>query len=224
MTWTLTLLLVGLIGLGIWGGWSVARALVRLNAYASLMVEVEYLRTQNTRLTQLESELTELLDYQEKMLRLAGIEPALRREGSEGDNSYELGALDSTGTGTGQELIFQPVGGKVIRGFSAEHPGIDIEAELRQTVLAAGAGVVVEAGLDPRLGYRLVIDHGDSLRTVYANNGSNLVTRGDSVEAGQVISLVGAGFEGEAAHLHFEVLEQGKPVSPRRHFPDSFAN
>jgi murein DD-endopeptidase MepM/ murein hydrolase activator NlpD len=188
------------------------------------MVEVEYLRNQNTRLTELESELTELLDYQEKMLRLAGIEPALRRDGPDGDNSYELGALDSTGTGTGAELIFRPVGGKEIRGFSADHPGIDIQAKLRNTVLAAGAGVVVEAGLDPRLGYRLVIDHGDSLRTVYANNESNLVTRGDSVEAGQVISLVGAGFEGDVPHLHFEVLEQGEPVSPRSHFPDSFAN
>ena len=58
--------------------------------------------------------------------------------------------------------------------------------------------------------------------TVYANTELNLVEAGDTVEAGQVIALVGAGFEGEEPHLHFEVLKYGDPVSPRDFYPDLF--
>lgn len=200
------------------------KTMERLRDYSELMVEVDYLRNQNAELGELEVELRDLLGFQQKMLQLAGIKPALRRDSEAGDNLYGLDVLDSLGNGIGPKLVFWPVEGEIVRGFDASHPGVDVEAARRRTVLAAAAGHVIGAGEDEFWGHRLVIQHNDSLQTVYANNELNLVETGDNVEAGQVIALVGAGFEGSDPHLHFEVLKHGEPVSPREYFPDLFAN
>lgn len=216
------------VGLGLMVGFLVlegmaiaeyVKAMKRLQAYSSIMVEVDQLRVQNLRLGELETELTDLVDSQQKMLKLAGIEPALRRDTEVGDNIYGLGVLDDV---TGPKLVFWPVEGDIIRGFDGVHAGVDIAAARRRTVLAAGAGHIVVATPDETWGHRLVIEHNDSLMTVYANTELNLVKAGDTVEAGQVIALVGAGFEGEEPHLHFEVLKYGGPVSPRDFYPDLF--
>jgi murein DD-endopeptidase MepM/ murein hydrolase activator NlpD len=215
-------LAVGLIVLGILASVTYVRTVNPLQDYTSLMVEGDYLRSQNARLEELEAELEDLLDFQQKMLRLAGIEPALRRDSDVGDNSYGLGMLDSADTGP--KLLFWPVEGETILGFGPSHSGVDIGAAKRRTVLAAGAGRVLVSESDELWGYRLVIEHNDSLQTVYANSDLNLVEVGDGVEAGQVVALVGAGFEGNEPHLHFEVLKFGEPVSPREYFLDLFAD
>lgn len=214
--------LAGILILTTVGTVAYLRSAERARQAASLMVEVTYLRDQNDKLLQLDGELRELIRFQEKMLQLAGIDPALRRDASAGDNSYELGALDSTGMGNGRALVYWPVVGETIRGFTADHPGVDIAAPRRRTIAAAAGGTVIDVGHDPTLGDRIVIEHSDSLRTVYANNELNLVAVNDAVEPGQIIALVGAGSEGAEPHLHFEVWVHGKPVSPASYFPDLF--
>jgi murein DD-endopeptidase MepM/ murein hydrolase activator NlpD len=217
--WVSLGLIVGFLVLEVMAVTTYIKAINRLEAYSSIMVEVEQLRVQNLRLRELETELSDLVDSQQKMLKLAGIEPALRRDGDAGDNTYGLGVLDDV---TGPKLVFWPVEGDIIRGFDGVHAGVDIAAARRRTVLAAGAGHVVVATPDETWGHRLTIEHNDSLMTVYANTELNLVEAGDTVEAGQVIALVGAGFEGDEPHLHFEVLKFGDPVSPRDFYPDLF--
>lgn len=222
--WVIGGALAGLLVLTSLGAVAYLRSVDRIRQAASLTVEVSYLRDQNDKLLQLDGELRELIRFQEKMIRLAGIDPALRRDATSGDNTYQLGALDSTGMGDGGPLTVPPVVGETIRGFTADHPGIDIAAPRRRTIVAAAGGTVIDAGHDPTLGDRIVIEHSDSLRTVYANNELNLVAINDAVEPGQIIALVGAGSEGDEPHLHFEVWLHGHPVSPARYFPDLFDN
>jgi len=222
--WIVAGALAGVLALTSLGAVAYLRSAQRVRQAASLVVEVGYLRDQNDKLLELDGELRELVRFQEKMLQLAGIDPALRRDPSSGDNTYELGALDSTGMGDGRALVVRPVVGETIRGFTADHPGIDIAAPRRRTIAAAAAGTVIDAGHDPTLGDRIVIEHSDSLRTVYANNELNLVAINDAVEPGQIIALVGGGPEGTEPHLHFEVWLHGDPVSPERTFPDLFGN
>ena len=217
--WVTGLLLLGLLVLEVMAVATYVKATQRLRQYSAIMVEIEQLKDQNDRLVELGAELEDLIESQQKMLRLAGIEPALRRESGSGDNTYGLGVLDDH---AGPRLVFWPVEGAILRGFDAEHSGVDIGTAMRRTVLAAGAGEVTASGPDEIWGHRLIIEHNDSLMTVYANNELNLVEPGDVVEAGQVIALVGAGFEGEEPHLHFEVLKFGAPVSPRDFYPDLF--
>jgi len=222
--WVVAGALAGVLALTFLGTVAYLRSAERVRQAAALTVEVSYLRDQNDKLLELDGELRELIRFQERMLQLAGIDPALRRDASGGDNSYELGALDSTGMGNGRALVYWPVVGETIRGFTADHPGIDIAAPRRRTIAAAAAGTVIDVGHDPTLGDRIVIEHSDSLRTVYANNELNLVAINDAVEPGQIIALVGRGPEGAEPHLHFEVWLHGNPVPPARYLPDLIGN
>ncbi len=154
------------------------------------------------------------------MLQLAGIETALRTGADSGDNNVELGG-DSTGLGV--RLIW-PVVGEDIRGFGPRHSGVDIGLPSKRGVVAAGSGRIVNVGRDEVLGYRLIIEHNDSLQTVYGNNAMNLVAVGDLVEAGQTIALVGVGFEDTEPHLHFEVRINNTPVRPQEWVPSLSAN
>lgn len=84
-------------------------------------------------------------------------------------------------------------------------------------VLAAAAGRVTAAGPsgDAR-GTRVVIDHGEGWETRYYHLASVAVSRGDIVDTGQQIGIVGAtGLPKPWPHLHFEVRQDGQPLDPQ---------
>ena len=103
-----------------------------------------------------------------------------------------------------------------------EHTGIDISADEGASVYAVQDGTVVEVSIsDVLVGTRIVVDHGDGVKTVYefveAKEG---LKAGDKVERGDVIATVAPATGNEykdGAHLHFEVLEQGKAVDPDKY-------
>lgn len=199
--------------------YAVARA--QAERYADLSLEVESLRLQNQRLRVLESELKELRDLQQQMLRLAGIETAL---GVDLQSLETLRAALEDSMRTGEVGFIWPVSGDIMRDHESDHPALDIQAPRHRAVLAVGRGVVAEHVEDPVDGHRLVLEHADTLRTLYANLELNLVDEGDTVRTGQVIGLVGVGYEGTMPHLHFEVLEHGRPVSPWDWLPGGPSN
>ncbi len=217
--WVATLLFIGLLGAAVVAVVTYAQAMRRLHAYSALAVEVETLRRQNQAVKELESELKDLRALQQQMLHLAGIRPAL---GTDGSISSELPGMGRALDGDSSMLVFWPVEGEIVRDYDRAHPAVDIAAPRKRAVMAAGSGVVAEATRDKRLGLRIVIAHGDSLMTVYASNEVNLVAPGDSVEAGQVIALVGVCAESAVPHLHFEVRRGSSPMRPRDAIPDLF--
>ena len=79
---------------------------------------------------------------------------------------------------------------------------------------AAADGVVVWAG--PRGGYGncTIIDHGNSLATLYGHQSVIGVTVGQHVTRNQVIGKVGSTGMSTGPHLHFEVRVNGVPVDP----------
>jgi murein DD-endopeptidase MepM/ murein hydrolase activator NlpD len=223
--WMAGVLLLALLSAGVVAVVTYVEAMNRLKDYTSLEVEVEALRRQNAAVKELEQELSQLRELQRQMLHLAGIQPALGVSDSLAENLP--GGEDANGAlgpGSGDVLVFWPLEGKILKDYGPEHPGVDIGAPRKRPIVAAGDGVVTFSGRDKTLGNRLVLDHADSLRTIYADNELNLVAVGDSVEAGQVIALVGAGPEGAKPHLHFEVWKAGKPVPPREAIPELFPN
>jgi len=117
-----------------------------------------------------------------------------------------------------------PARGPVTREFASPgdtdhpyHPGIDIAAAAGSTVMAAGAGSVIFAGMHPEYGNLLIIDHGLGLETQYAHNAELNVKAGDRVQRGQPIATVGSTGNSSAPHLHFEVHKDGVPVDPRKY-------
>ncbi len=97
------------------------------------------------------------------------------------------------------------------------HNGIDIEAEVGESVTAAGDGVVKRVFFGS-LGSSMEIEHEDGMCTVYSNlNENHTVKIGDSVKKGDVIAYIGETALGDVCdtpHLHFEVLQNGEYKNP----------
>jgi murein DD-endopeptidase MepM/ murein hydrolase activator NlpD len=95
------------------------------------------------------------------------------------------------------------------------HEGLDIPLPYGSAIHAARAGVVKKA--DSSLsGYgRMVeIDHGGGIVTRYAHCSSFAVTKGQRVDAGQVIAYAGSSGRSSNAHLHFEIRLDGVAYNP----------
>jgi murein DD-endopeptidase MepM/ murein hydrolase activator NlpD len=97
----------------------------------------------------------------------------------------------------------------------AFHAGIDFAAPLGTPILAAAGGLVDVAGWRPDYGWTVEIDHGNGLRTRYAHASKLLVRRGAVIGPGEAIALVGSTGRSTGAHLHYEVLRDGRQVDPR---------
>ena len=101
------------------------------------------------------------------------------------------------------------------------HKGIDIAAPTGTPINAAADGVVVSAGWN-RGGYGKLVDirHPDGTLTRYAHNSKILVRKGQQVQQGQRISLMGSTGFSTGPHLHFEIRKGGtKAVNPVAFLP-----
>jgi murein DD-endopeptidase MepM/ murein hydrolase activator NlpD len=117
-----------------------------------------------------------------------------------------------------------PVGGQVTSYFGMRasptsgrwkmHPGMDISAPTGTAVEATAPGRVTFAGYRSGYGQTIVVDHGDSLKTLYAHLSRVHVARGELVEQNEVIGAVGSTGRTTGPHLHYEVRFRGRPVDP----------
>ncbi|WP_210367607.1 peptidoglycan DD-metalloendopeptidase family protein [Bacillus sp. REN3] len=94
------------------------------------------------------------------------------------------------------------------------HKGIDIARPSNHTIKAADNGVVVSAGYDGGYGNKVVIDHRNGYRTVYAHLASISVSAGQTVQGGSKIGVMGRTGDSTGVHLHFEVYQNGKLIDP----------
>ena len=60
----------------------------------------------------------------------------------------------------------------------------------------------------------IIINHGDNYYTVYAHAEELFMSKGDTVEMGEVVATVGDSGSMIGPSLHFEVRHHGKPVDP----------
>lgn len=113
-----------------------------------------------------------------------------------------------------------PSGGKVIAGYvDGGNKGVDIEGKIGEPVLAAEAGKVTYAGSGIRgYGNLLIVQHANSLSSVYAHNSKLLAKEGQQVAKGQKIAELGNS-DADQAKLHFEIRRQGKPLDPLKLLP-----
>jgi len=105
------------------------------------------------------------------------------------------------------------------------HYGIDISARRGSPIVATAAGKVVQAGWENGHGNFVEIDHGHGIRTTYSHASRVLVRRGQQVNRGDTVALVGSTGFSVAPHVHYEVHENGSPIDPLRYiFPDAIAD
>lgn len=99
------------------------------------------------------------------------------------------------------------------------HTGIDVAADIGETVYAAHGGRITCAGWMGGYGLTVVINHGRGWETLYGHTSALYVTAGDTVQGGQPIAAVGNTGYSTGPHLHFEVRAQGAPQNPIRYLP-----
>ncbi|MEU8505844.1 M23 family metallopeptidase [Streptomyces brevispora] len=87
---------------------------------------------------------------------------------------------------------------------SGSHSGVDFHAVSGSSVVAVGAGTVVEAGWGGAYGNNIVLRMTDGTYTQYGHLSSIGVSVGQSVGQGQRIGLSGSTGNSTGPHLHFE--------------------
>ncbi len=99
------------------------------------------------------------------------------------------------------------------------HPGLDIDGEKGDIVVAPANGVVVKAGWTGGYGNLIEIDHGNGLKTRYGHLSKVDINVGDTVQRGQQMGMVGSTGRSTGPHLHYEVRLNEKAINPRRFLP-----
>jgi murein DD-endopeptidase MepM/ murein hydrolase activator NlpD len=98
------------------------------------------------------------------------------------------------------------------------HDGIDFSAPRGTEVMASADGIVKEVITRYRpnsdYGRYVLIEHGFGRQTRYAHLETIHVRAGQQVARNTVIGRVGDSGRSTGPHLHYEVLQNGKPVDP----------
>jgi murein DD-endopeptidase MepM/ murein hydrolase activator NlpD len=99
-------------------------------------------------------------------------------------------------------------------GERAFHQGLDISTAKGQPVYATANGTVESAARSGEYGNLIVVRHDFGLSTRYGHLSKFNVHPGQSVKRGDVIGFVGSTGRSTGAHLHYEVLANGKLINP----------
>ena len=126
------------------------------------------------------------------------------------------GAAPSLPIGPFRGDLEWPVNGTVRQRFGSGrtvNTGIDIAAAEGIPVHAVHAGTVAFADVFTGFGRLVILDHGGQTFSLYGNLQDIAVTRGVSVQRGEVVGAVGVAPTG-ASGLYFELRVDGRPVDP----------
>jgi septal ring factor EnvC (AmiA/AmiB activator) len=116
-----------------------------------------------------------------------------------------------------------PVRGELTGRFGAprgaagiEAKGVFIRAPGGQPVRAVARGQVVYADWMRGFGNLLIVDHGESYLSIYANNEALLKQVGEPVATGEPIATTGSSGGNEETGLYFELRHLGRAFDPLR--------
>lgn len=95
------------------------------------------------------------------------------------------------------------------------HKGLDIKGDIGNPVKCTASGKVEKAEYDGGYGKCVVINHGNGLKSIYGHLSEISVKFGDSVNAGDLIGLVGSTGRSTGPHLHYEIRYKEESVNPQ---------
>ena len=97
------------------------------------------------------------------------------------------------------------------------HSGIDIKGRIGEPIRVTADGVVTFSGYEGNYGYVVKVKHQNGYETRYAHLVRTQVKRGQRVEAGSVVGLLGNTGRSTGPHLHYEILKNNKKVNPEKY-------
>jgi murein DD-endopeptidase MepM/ murein hydrolase activator NlpD len=99
------------------------------------------------------------------------------------------------------------------------HPGMDIDGERGDIVVAPANGTILKAGWTGGYGNLVEVDHGNGLISRYGHLSKVEVVVGDAIQRGQLLGFIGSTGRSTGPHLHYEIRLNDKPINPRRFLP-----
>ncbi|WP_407268507.1 peptidoglycan DD-metalloendopeptidase family protein [Radiobacillus sp. PE A8.2] len=119
--------------------------------------------------------------------------------------------VPSRGTG---DFSWPTVGGIVTSPMGPRwgtiHKGTDIAGVSDRSILAADNGTVTFTGWDGGYGNKIVIDHNNGYKTIYAHLQSINVKPGQTVAKGTKMGVMGTTGNSTGVHLHIELYKNGR--------------
>lgn len=178
--------------------------------------QIRVMQNNENRLTRLIDQLTRLVQQQPQRTQkpVQGGKPRTRNDTVPADTG---GGAFAAMRGT----LALPVRGELGGRFGSPRSdggitwkGVYIAARSGDDVKAVAGGRVVYADWLRGFGNLLIIDHGDSYMTLYANAEALLKQVGDSIRGGDTIATVGNSGGNAESGLYFEMRHAGKPFDP----------
>ena len=99
-------------------------------------------------------------------------------------------------------------------GLRKFHSGLDISGRKGVPIIATADGVIKTAGFDRLLGNYVRISHDDRFETVYGHLLKVTVKKGEKVQRGQIIGLMGSTGRSTGYHVHYEVKDNDQKKNP----------
>lgn len=101
-----------------------------------------------------------------------------------------------------------------ITGALEFHLGVDIANRWGTPVRATAEGRVVKAGWCGLLGRCVEIEHGNGFKTFYGHLAKVIVHKGQKVERGMIIGIMGSTGRSTGPHLHYAIKYRGRVINP----------
>ncbi|RTZ18201.1 peptidase M23 [Vibrio aquaticus] len=108
---------------------------------------------------------------------------------------------------------FNPNRKHPVTGRVSPHNGTDWATPTGTSIVSTGDGVVIMTRKHPYAGNYVVIQHGSRYKTRYLHLSKILVRKGQKVSRGQRIGLSGATGRVTGPHIHYELIDRGRPVN-----------
>ena len=136
---------------------------------------------------------------------------------------------DETGKSAKKFLVRKPVNNAIMRsgfggrrhpilGYIKMHTGVDWATPYGTPIFASGNGVVEKVGWEGGYGKYVRLKHNNGYETAYGHMSAFAkgMEPGKRVRQGQVIGFVGSTGMSTGAHVHYEILVNGRFVDPMR--------
>jgi murein DD-endopeptidase MepM/ murein hydrolase activator NlpD len=136
---------------------------------------------------------------------------------------------DETGKSAKKFLVRKPVNNAIMRsgfggrrhpilGYVKMHTGVDWATPYGTPIFASGNGVVEKVGWEGGYGKYVRLKHNNGYETAYGHMSAFAkgMEPGKRVRQGQVIGFVGSTGMSTGAHVHYEILVNGRFVDPMR--------
>ncbi len=136
---------------------------------------------------------------------------------------------DETGKSAKKFLVRKPLADGLMRsgfgsrhhpllGYTKMHTGVDWSAPMGTPVFASGNGTIEKVGWESGYGKYIRIKHANGYQTAYGHLTAYArgAAEGARVRQGQVIGFVGSTGLSTGAHLHYEIVVNGRFVDPMR--------